>query len=207
MLSICAVMSNEVGFGNVLKLSIGSTDDLELQVTAQYNPSVLDTQRALTWQPGKNKIDNRPDHLRTKVVDNDLEYTGGEGRSLTLDLLFDGVETSTCIEPQIEALDLMATVRNMEEDDPRPHQCVIVWGAGGIKPFVCVIESIAVKYSVFSPMGQPLRAVATVKVKEASVSHFNRPSAFGTNRHQDKGGYIKGLTDGLPRYYAVPSRK
>jgi hypothetical protein len=134
-----------------MKLSIGSTDDLDLQVTAQYNPSTLDLQRAVEWKRGNNRKDNRPDHRRSNPPDNDLEYTGGDGRSLTLELLFDGVETNTCIEPQIEALDEMATLRKelgANDHDPRPHQCVIVWGTGGIKPLVCVIESLGVKYSM-----------------------------------------------------------
>ncbi len=118
--------SNEFGVG-VIKLSIGSTDDIKLQVTAQYNPSQLDMQRTVGWERGKNKLNNRPDHRRPKPGDTDLEYKGGEGRSLTLDLLFDGLETHTSVEPQIEALDEMATLRkdyDKNDPDPRPHQCV-----------------------------------------------------------------------------------
>jgi hypothetical protein len=203
--------SNQDRFGSgVMKLSIGSTDDIELQVTAQYNPSQLDLQRTVGWERGNNKRDNRPDHRRSKPADNDLEYKGGEGRSLTLELLFDGVETGTCVEPQIEVLDEMATLRHeldSKDPDPRPHQCVIVWGTGGIKPLVCVIESIGVKYSWFDRTGRPLRALVTLKVKEASVSTFDRPKAFGANRHGNVGGYTHGLPNGLPRYLAVRSKK
>ncbi len=78
-----------------------------------------------------------------------------------------------------------------------------------MKPLVCVIESIGVKYSVFDRSGKPLRAVATLKVKEASVSNFDRPSAFRANRHDTVGGYIQGTPDGLPRWDLppVPSKK
>ena len=206
-------MATKDGFGlGVIKLSIGSTDDIKLQLTAQYNPSQLDMQRTVGWERGNNKLDNRPDHRRTEPGDTDLEYKGGEGRSLTLDLLFDGVETHTCVEPQLEALDEMATLRkdhDKNDSDPRPHQCVIVWGSGGMKPLVCVIESIGVKYSVFDRGGKPLRAVATVKVREASVSTFDRPTAFRTNRHDTVGGYILGKRKGLPRWDLppVPSKK
>lgn len=195
--------SNQSAFGtNVMKLSIGSTDDLDLHVTAQYNPSQLDLQRSISWSRGNNKKDNRPDHRRSNPPDNDLEYTGGEGRSLTLELLFDGVETHTCVEPQIEALDEMATLRKelgANDHDPRPHQCVIVWGTGGMKPLVCVIESLGVKYSVFDRDGKPLRALVTVKVKEASVSTFNRPSIFRSDRHDTIAGYTSTAKKGLPR--------
>ncbi len=197
----------QVGFDvGVAKLTIGSVDDSKLQVTAQYNPAQLDMQRGVTWNRSNNKKDNRPDHRRSEPPDNDLEYTGGEGRSLTLDLLFDGVETMTCIEPQIEALDEMATlVKELGHngDDPRPHQCVIVWGTDGIKPFVCVIESIGVKYQMFDRNGRPLRATATVKVKEASVHKFDR-SSVAAGRKPYVNGYIraheKKPDPGLPRY-------
>lgn len=199
--------SNQVGFDvGVAKLSIGSVDDSGLQVTAQYNPAQLDLQRSVTWQRSNNKKDNRPDHRRAAPPDNDVEYTGGEGRSLTLDLLFDGAETLTCIEPQIEALDEMATLVDPlgdQRDDPRPHQCVIVWGTSGIKPLVCVIESISVKYQMFDRDGRPLRATATVKVKEASVHKFDRSKA-ASGRQPYVNGYIRGATSklgpGLPRY-------
>jgi Contractile injection system tube protein len=169
---------------NVLKLSIGSTDDINLEVVAQYNPGQLDLQRTVEWKRSGNRKDNRPDHRRYPAPDNDVEYTGGDGRTLTLELLFDGLETNTCVEPQIEKLDMMATLREhgSKDPDPRPHQCVIVWGSKGIKPLVCVIESIGVKYSMFDCDGNPLRALATVKVKEASVSAFDRPSAFQDQR-------------------------
>jgi hypothetical protein len=204
------MQSNQVGYDvGVAKLSIGSIDDIELQVTAQYNPSQLDMQRTVTWQRSGNKKDNRPDHRRLEPPDNDLEFTGGEGRSLTLELLFDGVETGTCVEPQIEALDVMATLIKELEDsdhDPRPHQCVIVWGTNGMRPLVCVIESLGVKYLMFDRTGKPLRAMATVKVKEASVSKFDRPRMFNVDRHRYVNGYAKGSEEGIPRYHtAVPS--
>lgn len=163
--------------GAIAKLTIGSTDDPELEVSAQYNPSQLERSRTVPWKP--HNSDNRPDPKRKNSTPNDLEFTGAEGRELTLDLLFDGFETSTCVEPQLEALDVMATVRDGSEDADeehrRPHQCVVVWGSDGIKPMRCVIESLAVKYSVFDANGRPLRAVATVKLREATVTKFINP--------------------------------
>lgn len=200
--------SNQVGFDvGVAKLSIGSLDDPSLQVTAQYNPAQLDLQRAVGWQRGANKKDNRPDHRREDPGDNDLEYTGGSGRTLTLELLFDGAETLTSIEPLIEALDRMATITKemtKTDNDPRPHQCVIVWGTDGIKPLVCVIESIGVKYQMFDRGGRPLRATATVKVQEASVKTFDR-GGMSAGRHTDVNGYSPTTVRGVPRYYRPPT--
>jgi hypothetical protein len=50
---------------------------------------------------------------------------------------------------------------------------VIVWGSrtDGFAPVRCVIENLTVRYTVFSPDGVPLRALATVRVKEANVKN------------------------------------
>jgi hypothetical protein len=58
---------------------------------------------------------------------------------------------------------------------------------------------ISMKYSVFDRDGKPLRALATVKVKEASVSTFDRPSIFRSDRHDAIGGYTSAAKKGLPR--------
>ncbi len=158
------------------KLTIGSLDDATLDVSAQYNPSQIERQRTVGWK--QHNAHNIPLHRRVIVpgedVESDVEYIGGDGRSLTIELLFDGVETNCSIEPQLEALDVMATSRNPSkkatDSQRRPHQCVVVWGAGGMKPMACVIESLTVKYTMFDSDGLPLRATATVKVKEATAT-------------------------------------
>jgi hypothetical protein len=84
---------------------------------------------------------------------------------------------------------------------------VIVWGTQGIRPLVCVIESLGVKYTMFDRNGMPLRALATLKVKEASVSRFDRVSMFHTDRHDYVGGYTAERKGGIPRYAVrVPSK-
>lgn len=158
------------------KLTIGSLDDATLDVSAQYNPSQIERQRTVGWKP--HNAHNIPLHRRKTppgdFIESDVEYTGGEGRSLTIELLFDGVETNLSVEPQLEALDVMATSRNTSKKasdrQRRPHQCVVVWGAGGLKPMACVIESLTVKYTMFDCDGVPLRATATLKVKEGTAS-------------------------------------
>ena len=44
-----------------------------------------------------------------------------------------------------------------------------MWGAGGIRPFRCVIDSLDIKYTMFDTNGIPLRAVANVKVRETAM--------------------------------------
>jgi hypothetical protein len=137
---------------------LGSVDDTTLGVTAQYNPSQLEYDRAVPWQ-------NHQEH--------DLEFDGWQGRTVTVELLFDGVEERRSIAPEIAILETLATVRNpgsKYEAELRPHHCTSKFGdEPGVPRFDCVITNLTVKYTYFSPKGLPLRATATVKLKEANV--------------------------------------
>ena len=55
------------------------------------------------------------------------------------------------------------------QEERRPHHCIVTWGDGGLPRFDCVIESLSIKYTMFDTNGSPLRATATVKLKEALI--------------------------------------
>ncbi|MGN6108534.1 MAG: CIS tube protein, partial [Kofleriaceae bacterium] len=146
------------------KLKIGSIDEPDLYIVAQYNPKELQYERQVPWEKAELR-DNRPTWRRTgRTQTHDLEFNGAEGRTLSLELLFDGYELGVSVEAMIDALEEMATVRAPgapETELHRPHHCVVVWGAApeygwtlaprGMRPFRCVIESLAVKYTMFDP--------------------------------------------------------
>jgi Contractile injection system tube protein len=153
------------------KVYIDSKDEPNTyKVTAQYNPKELQVDRAVPWSPtgeanNANTEENKGIHL---------EFTGAQGRSLTLELLFDEYEVQDgSVARNIKNLEKLASVRgpgSNEEDLRRPHWCNVVWGET-LQSFQCVIESLSTKYTMFSPLGAPLRATCTVKLKEAdSVS-------------------------------------
>jgi hypothetical protein len=45
----------------------------------------------------------------------------------------------------------------------------VTWGDQGVKPLRCVIESVAVKYTMLDRLGKPLRALCNLKVREARL--------------------------------------
>jgi hypothetical protein len=146
------------------KISIGSLDEPgAFDVEAQYNPKELQIDKSVPWQK----------HNKANANGLQLEFTGAEGRTMSIDLLFDGYEENSSVQPLVAKLEKLATVRqaNSQEDDKRrPHHCVVVWGqvmGGGDNKFKCVIEQISTKYTMFSSDGQPLRATVTLKLKEA----------------------------------------
>lgn len=156
------------------KLWIGSLDNPALEVRAQYNPRELQIDKQVPWADHKAG-DNRSGGKRAEKnpsAQSDLEFTGAPKRSMSIELLFDGYETQSSVEEDVGALEEMSSVRDPEatEDElRRPHHCVVAWGetGKGIRPFRCVIETLTTKYTMFATDGTPVRAVCTVKLRQA----------------------------------------
>jgi len=166
------------------KLTIGSLDEPgpAFTVEAQYNPKELQVDQNVPWK----KPDAAPKTGSQKGNANsgsgakgdplEVEFTGAEGRTMTVELLFDGYEKlgprTVNVKELVDKLTALATPRFPEDPDEqkrRPHHCIISWGEGGLPSFQCVIESLSTKYSMFSTDGDPLRATCTVKLKEAKM--------------------------------------
>jgi hypothetical protein len=150
---------------SVAKLSIGSLDDPDLSVEAHYNPKDLAYQRSVPWAPHPLADKAAEDQM-------EVEFTGAQPRTMDLELLFDSFETNDSVKDLVDALDALAAVRDPASPDPqqrRPHYCVVTWGDQGVRALRCVIESLAVKYTMFDRMGAPKRAVCNVKVREAHL--------------------------------------
>jgi hypothetical protein len=166
------------------KLTIGSLDepkDPDFTVEAQYNPKELQVDQNVPWKKPEaatktgTQKGNANSGSGAKGDPLEVEFTGAEGRTMTVELLFDGYEPNgrkVDVKGVVEKLTKLATVRFPEEKDEqkrRPHHCIITWGDKGLPSFQCVIESLSTKYSMFSTDGEPLRATCTVKLKEAKM--------------------------------------
>lgn len=177
--------AKQIPFAQALaKLRIGSLDEPTLQVEAHYNPKELQVDKAVPWSKANqtNKSNGKGIHL---------EFTGAEGRTMSVEMLFDGYETrgqvdKSTVKDQIAKLERMASVReeDPDEDKRRPHRCVVAWSAdidssNGLPRFECVIESISTKYTMFSYDGVPLRATCNVKLKEANVVSIGKDASGG----------------------------
>lgn len=158
------------------KIMIGSKDEPSIFVEAQYNPQQLEIGKGVPWS--KVNEANKANQGSNQNQGIHLEFTGAEGRSLSVEMLFDTVEepTSSKVKTAIENLEKLASVRrpgSQEEQYKRPHRCLVVWGE--TVNMSCVIENLTVKYEMFSSEGKPLRARATVKLKEADVVSAKMP--------------------------------
>jgi phage protein U len=156
-------------------VSIASLDD-GTTVKAQYNPKELQVDRSVPWTKHANK--NTDGGLQ-------LEFSGADGRGVTLELFFDSSETlGLTVMGSLEALEKLAKIRvpgSTKDEEKRPHHCVLVFGAVYTKPFKCVIESLSTKLTMFNPAGMPIRATVNLKLKEAdSVMMKKEASGSGT---------------------------
>lgn len=153
-------------------VSIASLDDTGLEVEAQYNPKEVGINKSVQWQKHKDSKADQPQ----------LEFSGADGRSLDLELTFDGYETRTDVhETYVKHLLTMtlaqidASDKKGKEDQKRPHMVVLHWGGARKLPdFQGVIESLNTKYTMFLDDGTPVRATCQVKLKEASKASFKK---------------------------------
>jgi hypothetical protein len=157
--------------GAPFKVEIGSIDNTALKVTAQFNPKELQIDKNVPWSKKEKNYSNQVQ----------LEFTGVEARTMTLELLFDGFEDETSVQDSLERLTEMASPiadpgsKKTAEERKRPHHVIVTWGAtksekpSRLLPFKGVIESLQTKMQVFAADGTVLRATCNVKVKEADA--------------------------------------
>src|SRR5215471_14407389 len=156
------VMKKDATTPKLEKVVIGSLDDSGLGVEAQYNPKELTIDHSIPWQVPQTV---KRGHER------DLEFSGGDGRSLAFELLFDGFESGQSVEQAVKDLTVLAWPRaegSDTEDLRRPHLVAVAWGTGDLPAFRGVIESVQTKYTMFLPNCTPVCATCQVKIKEAT---------------------------------------
>ncbi|MBP6633009.1 MAG: phage tail protein [Kofleriaceae bacterium] len=139
------------------KLKIVSMDD-GTSVEAQYNPKEFQVDKTVPWQK----------HKDSKADEPYLEFTGAEGRTMALELVFDGFEQDVNVHGRyVEPLLHMAKMRSQDgpEAERRPHKVKVLYGP--IPDFIGVIESLSTKYTMFGNDGKPVRCTVNLKLKEA----------------------------------------
>jgi LysM repeat protein len=89
-----------------------------------------------------------------------IQFTGGAARTLSMELFFDTYEKGTDVSKRTDR------VYNLTEVDPKVHRPPIVTFAWGNLTFVCVVQRVAGRFTLFLESGIPVRATLTVTFKE-----------------------------------------
>jgi len=119
-----------------------------------------------------------------------FEFTQQCESSLTLPLEIEGgpngsLEQATTMLREAVAKRFLVTVEASGEPESRASRVLIVWG-GGLPSFEGVIESIGTKYTMFLPNGTPVRATASIRVKEASSASFKKGAGKASDKSDSK---------------------
>ncbi|KAB2910556.1 MAG: hypothetical protein F9K40_02325 [Kofleriaceae bacterium] len=149
--------------------------EVDIDLIAQYNPKEIQIEKSLTWKAADNKKADLPD----------LEFTSAGGRTLALELLFDGYEDDVDVsETYVAKLMQLCSIMNPDgkEKEKRPSMVEIQWPKQSQPKFRGVIQSVSTKYTMFSSDGRPLRATCSIKIAEALPGFEGRPPRVGTRR-------------------------
>lgn len=163
--------------GMLKSMTIGSKDEPKERIEVQYNPSDVEITRTSNWGKHANAGAGK---------EQQLEFTGQEGRSVKFELFLDGTEAVNQVQAHIDFLTKLTTIRNPASDNPafrRPHHVVITWGGFSMSG---VIDSLTIKQTMFGIDGSPLRATANVTFKEAKS--VGTSTAGNTDAPPSQGG-------------------
>jgi nucleoid-associated protein YgaU len=112
-----------------------------------------------------------------------LQFIRGQNETLSVTLFFDttdaGMGSKQTVNPVTTLIDNVYALTKVDPDSHAPPVCEFQWGRGfpgGSMPrqsgnqarhsFVCLVEQVVHKYTLFSPQGVPLRATAVLKLRE-----------------------------------------
>jgi len=119
-----------------------------------FNPVSIHIDKTVPWQKSSKSSGDEPV----------LEFTSGDGKSLSMELLFDTFEEKGDVHKQfIAPMDKLMAV------DPalkRPPMVTFTWGSD--LKFSGVVDSMGVQYTMFAQDGTPTRATVNLSLKSAS---------------------------------------
>jgi nucleoid-associated protein YgaU len=142
------------------KLQFGN-DTSANTIVAMFNPSKLSLSRSIQWQDQKAAKRDNPE----------MQFTGANPTTLSLDLLFDTYDTpETEVNKQsVKKLytDKLVHLTTVEQhgDKHRPPVCQLTWGKQGFI-FQGVLQQLQIQFTMFTINGTPVRATANCTFKQ-----------------------------------------
>lgn len=154
-----------------LKADLTTVDE---SMSVQYNPTEFSMTKGVQYAeigiPGLNQPIQ--------------QFVNGSAETVTVDLFFDTTEIAMDESEEVKAVTLLTDrfyqLVRVNNDIKAPPVCLFSWGEKGFpgstlqlgsmrlrqNGFKCIVESITQKFTLFSPLGLPLRATLTIKLRE-----------------------------------------
>jgi hypothetical protein len=160
----------------IQKYDPGSKQDTDY-LTCQFNPASIVIEKSVTWsETGKQKELNAPD----------LAFEGGSAATFSLDLWFDTTSLGNQDVRGFTNKLLQLTLKPSQEFAPPAIR--LVWGT--FKTFRAFITQVKIEYKLFLPSGIPVRAKATVSLKQAADGDSDKlPPQNPTSRSEPRKTY------------------
>jgi nucleoid-associated protein YgaU len=144
--------------GGVLQFGSATSSDT---VVAMFNPNKLSVSRSVQWQNQQAAKRDNPE----------MQFTGAEPATLSIDLLFDTYDTP---EPESAKQSVKSvytdkllhlTTVETHGDKHRPPVCRLQWGRQGVF-FQGVLQQLELQFTMFTASGVPVRATARCTFKQ-----------------------------------------
>lgn len=134
--------------------------DKNVQVECLFNPNEYTIAKTNAWQQQRSSGREVPE----------LTFTGGQSRTLTMDLFIDVYEKSGGdarkeVEKLWELARIDKSLTNQTTGQGRPPIVMLQWG--GHWHFKAAITSLSVRFTLFRADGTPVRATASITMTEA----------------------------------------
>ncbi len=134
-----------------------------VSLSFKFNPKELTFGKQNTW--------NTPHSGRGKNSA-PLEFGGGQPKDLKMQLLFDTFagENSPDVRTEytnklLKMMQIDSKLKDNRTQTGRPPKCHLRWGR--LWSFNCVIESLSLKFTLFTSSGTPVRALVDLTLKQA----------------------------------------
>lgn len=128
-------------------------------IKAMFNPNKLTFGRTVKWG----------DQQAAKRDNPELQFTGSDPVTITIDLLFDTYDDPDLAKDSVKDkhIDKLMRLTTVEShgDLHRPPLCRLVWGTMGMF-FQGVLTQLEVSYTMFIESGRPVRATARCSFKQ-----------------------------------------
>jgi nucleoid-associated protein YgaU len=137
-----------------------------------FNPNTYSVGKSVSWTAatGDGQAAGQAERRKNAPA---LQFSGGQSRTLSLDLFFDTTEETDDTKKDVRNLtnQIVKLTRIVRDLDPqRPPVCVISWGKetppGSDFPFTGVVTQLTQHFNLFLADGRPIRANLTVAFTE-----------------------------------------
>lgn len=95
-----------------------------------------------------------------------VQYAKGNAGSITLEAFYDTYEEGTDVR---EFTNQLSGLMNIDQELHAPPFLRFIWGMPSEEPFICVLEKVTTRFTMFNSDGIPVRARLNITLKEFKI--------------------------------------